>query len=134
MSAKTPVIIFFVLNVVVFQGKAQDDVTSSNVTDSEHEVNKRKEAPKSKRLLQIIRNDTRGILYGNKCFEEVTHDMGFEYVVQPKGQPRNGSNFSRFLHNFGVKTAIFFKNGPFWKFKVKKRRRECQEASGDFTG
>ena len=66
--------------------------------------------------------------------EEVTRKMGFEYVLQPKGQPGNRNEVGRLIHNFGVKVSLFFKNGPFWKFKLKKKRNECRESTGDFTG
>jgi hypothetical protein len=110
-----------------------DDVSETNVT-SFNKVDKKKEGPKEKKLIQIIKNDTKGILYGNRCFEEVTTDMGFEYVVQPKGQPGNMNEFGRNMHNFWSKFKLFFKAGPFWKSKVNKKVRECRELSGDFVG
>lgn len=85
-------------------------------------------------LIQWIKNDTKGLLLGNKCMEEVTRSMRFEYVVQPKGQPGNRSEFGRLTHNFFAKLGITFRNGPFWKFKLKKKRKECRRKTGDYMG
>ena len=122
--------------VLATSGLAQTDTDfrETNVTNPDMKVDKKKEAPEKKKLIKIIKNDTKGILYGNRCFEEVTADMGFEYVVQPKGQPGNRSEFGRNMHNFWAKFKLFFKAGPFWKSKVKKKVRECRELSGDFVG
>lgn len=87
-----------------------------------------------KDLLQIVEKDTRKFLYGNKCFEEFTYQLGFEYVVEPPGEPGSRSNIKRFFHNFGAKFILIFKAGPFWKSRVNKKVRECRELMGDFTG
>ena len=104
------------------------------MTNTGVKVDKKKVGPEEKKLIRIIKNDTQGILYGNRCFEEVTTGMGFEYVVQPKGQPGNKNEFQRNTHNFWAKFKLFFKAGPFWKSKVNKKVRECRELSGDFVG
>jgi len=93
-----------------------------------------KEYSSSENLLQIVKRDTKKILYGNKCFEEYTYKLGFEYVVEPSGRPDSRSEFNRFFHNFGVKFILIFKAGPFWKSKVNKRIRNCREQMGDFAG
>lgn len=66
--------------------------------------------------------------------EEITQDMGFVYLVQPKGQAYNDNGFERNLHNFFAKLRITLKNGPFWKFKLKKWRKKCRAETGDFVG
>ena len=127
------VCLLFCLLIVAPAFSQTDDVSETNVT-SFNKVDKKKEGPKEKKLIQIIKNDTKGILYGNRCFEEVTTDMGFEYVVQPKGQPGNLNGFNRFTHNLWAKIKIIFKNGPWWKAKVNKKTKECRELSGDYMG
>jgi len=111
-----------------------DDIRETNMTSMDQKIDKKKEGPEKKKLIQIIKPDTKGILYGNRCFEEVTNEMGFEYVVQPPGQPGNRTPVGRFFHNFGAKFKLFFKAGPTWKSKVKKKVKECRELSGDYVG
>jgi len=94
----------------------------------------KKQKEKEKRIRFIITNDTKNTLPGNRCFEEITTDMGFQYLAVPKGQVPNKNGFSRWWHNFGVKFMIVLKNGPFWKVKVNKKYDECKYGSGDFIG
>ena len=89
---------------------------------------------KEKQLIYWVKNDARGLLEGNPCMDEVTRDMGFVYLIQPQGQTWNNSEFERLLHNFGAKFRIMLKNGPFWKFKLKRERKRCRELTGDFVG
>ncbi len=110
---------------------AQDKTGATNLKT---EFNKNKEAPKQKRLRYIVKNDGRKILYGNKCFLDVQHAMGFEFLIQPKGQPLNRNGLARDLHNFGVKFILFFRNGPFWSITLRKRKKECRKQSADFVG
>ncbi len=88
----------------------------------------------NRRLVHWIKNDSKDLLIGNACMNEVTHGMGFEYVVQLKGQPGNRHEFGRLINNFGAKTTIFFRNGPFWKIKLKRKRKECRRLTGDHIG
>lgn len=138
MYKKAVYTIFFVFTLfTIYAGESfaqvdggfTTDKTSKDPTEHRHDRDF-----KRKKLLAWIKNDTQGTLTGNRCFEEVTKKMGFEYVVQPRGNPLNKSDFSRFANNFGVKMGIFFRNGPFWKFKLKKERKRCRKQMGDFTG
>ena len=110
---------------------AQDKTGATNLKTK---VNKKKEAPKQKRLLYIVKNDGRKILYGNKCFLDVQHAMGFEFLIQPKGQPLNRNELARNLHNFGIKFVLVFRNGPFWGITLRKRKKDCRKFSADFVG
>lgn len=94
----------------------------------------KKQGQKEKRIRFIITNDTKNTLTGNRCFEDITTGMGFQYLAVPKGQPPNKNGFSRWRHNFGVKFMMVLKNGPFWKTKVNKKYDECKFSSGDFVG
>ena len=94
----------------------------------------KKQKEKEKRIRFIITNDTKNTLSGNRCFEEVTSSMGFQYLAVPKGVPPHKNGFGRWWHNFGVKFVMVFKNGPFWKSKVNKKYKECKFGSGDFIG
>lgn len=89
---------------------------------------------KGRRLIHWVKNNGRGLLIGNKCMEEVTKHMGFVYLVQTRDRPYKKTEFGRLMHNFFAKTGIFFRNGPFWKFKLKKKRKKCRFETGDFVG
>ncbi len=102
--------------------------------DSKPALDPKKQKPEEQRYLYIIKNNSKNTLKGNKCFEEVTHKYGFEYLIVPKDLPPNRNEFSRFIHNFGVKFILFFRNGPFWQLKMKKKYNQCKYRYGDFTG
>lgn len=94
----------------------------------------KKQGVKEKKIRYIIKNDTKETLAGNLCFEEEIRKMGFQYLAVPKGQAPNKSGWSRWWHNFGAKSMIILKNGPWWKSKVNKKYKACKFGSGDFTG
>ncbi len=104
-------------------------MTSHSPKNKHNEKDHRK-----KRLVHLIKNDGKGLLIGNACMNEVTHSMGFEYVVQSKGQAGNPHELGRFFINLGAKTIILFRNGPFWKIKLNRKRKECRELTGDHLG
>ncbi|BDD09906.1 hypothetical protein FUAX_23380 [Fulvitalea axinellae] len=89
---------------------------------------------KRKRYWRMYRKDTKGILYGNVCFQEATRKMGFEYEVTPKGQPGYKNGLQRASHNFFVSVGLVFRAGPWWPFTVRKRKKRCREATADFYG
>lgn len=118
------------------QGLAQEenlkfgDTNTTNVKPTY----KTKKKTKNKRPVQWIKNDSEGLLLGNPCMNDVTADMGFEYLIQIKGQPGYRNELGRLAHNFAAKIGIMFRNGPFWKFRLKKERNRCREQTGDFVG
>jgi len=119
--------------VGLYAQSSKDFGTTGNTSKKPH--HKRNDKPhQDRRLAHWIKNDSKGLLIGNACMNDVTHGMGFEYVVQIKGQPGNRTGFGRFMHNFGTKTVILFRNGPFWKFKLKRKRNECRRLTGDHLG
>ncbi|WP_222933105.1 hypothetical protein, partial [Fulvivirga aurantia] len=93
---------------------------------------------KNKKPIEWVKNSPKGLLIGNPCMEDVYKDMGFRYVIQTKQKTKYGGNymneFDRFWHNMVAKLRLTFKNGPFWKFKLKKKRKECRALTGDFVG
>ena len=136
MSIRTTLYItaFVFLSLILIQSAPLMAQDRTGATDKETKINKKKQAPKKRRPLFIVRKDTRNILYGNKCFLDVQRSMGFEYLVQPKGQPLNRSGFTRNMHNLGIKFVLTFRNGPFWQIRLSKRKKECRKLSGDFVG
>ncbi|MCC5928504.1 MAG: hypothetical protein JJU28_04590 [Cyclobacteriaceae bacterium] len=115
---------------------AQNQRPPLQTTNTKKKVtpNPKRQGPKGKKIRYIIKNDTKGTLHGNRCFENETLSMGFLYMAVPKGQAANKNEFERNLHNLGVKTALTFKNGPFWKIKERKAYKKCRETSGDIIG
>lgn len=109
-------------------------VPKTNTIDQYSTINKKKEGPKVKKPLLIVKTNTKGILYGNRCFEEFTRSKGYAYVIQPKGEPSFKSSMKRGFHNFGVKFVVLLKNGIFWKIAEKKRIKDCRMKTGDRVG
>ena len=97
---------------------SDNEILSTQATDPKAKPDARKQGPKKKNYKYIIRNNSKGTLKGNKCFEEVTRKFGFEYLIIPKNSGPYRSGFSRWWHNLGVKSALFFKNGPFWQMRL----------------
>ncbi|MBL6448028.1 hypothetical protein JMN32_17050 [Fulvivirga sp. 29W222] len=127
-------IIVFLLSAGTCYG--QDDLKfgDTGTTNKASKYKPNAKMHKKRRMIQWVKSDAAGLLQGNRCMDEITNDMGFVYVVQPKGQVGNRSEFGRLAHNFFAKIGITFRNGPFWKFKLKKKRRECRRSTGDFVG
>jgi hypothetical protein len=82
----------------------------------------------------IIKNNTKGIYYGNPCAIKVTRKMGFEYDVQVKWTQGSISEPSRNWKNFKVKMGLILRHSPFWKFRLKKKLRDCGLKTGDRVG
>jgi hypothetical protein len=82
----------------------------------------------------IIKNNTKGIYYGNPCALQVTRKMGFEYDVQVKWTQGSISEPSRNWKNLKVKLGLILRNSPFWKFRLKKKLRDCGLKTGDRVG
>lgn len=125
------IVFFSILSTNIY---AQETLPKSNLIDPNSKVDRRKERPEKNRAMTIVKNNTQGILYGNKCFEEFTHSIGFVYAVQIKGSSGSLNGAARFFHNAGVKTALFFTAWPWWKLRVNKKKKDCRKLSGDFVG
>jgi hypothetical protein len=93
-----------------------------------------KDIPKEKNIRFIIKNDTKGILYGNPCMNEETRRMNFEYVVQNPGLPGSLGNRKRLWNNFVTKLRLTITRTPFWKLILKARVKDCRQKSGDLVG
>lgn len=114
---------------------AQETIPKTSTTDVNVKIKKKKERPVGRRhFMTIIKTHTKNTLYGNKCFEDFTRQLGFTYEIQVKGQSGSINGFTRFWHNAGTKTALVFTAWPWWKLRVNKRYKECRKSSGDFVG
>lgn len=129
------VFVFLLVSISSFAQDEDDLKFGNTATTNKSPTNKPKHKElKKKRPIQWVKNNPEGLLLGNKCMQDVTTDMGFEYVIQHKGQSSYKSEVARLAHNLTAKIGILFRNGPFWKFKLKKRRKECREKTGDYVG
>lgn len=113
---------------------AQETMPKTNSIDPKAKIDKDKERPEKKHYMTIIKNDTKGILYGNRCFEEFTQSIGFMYAVQNNKGTGGLNGPARFFHNAGTKTALFFTAWPWWKLRVNNKKKDCRKLSGDFVG
>lgn len=137
MARITPYFLTFIM-MVVFTGvlHAQDNLIFGNTANtSERPTNNKKDKGlKNKKISYWIKNDSRGLLSGNACMEEVLNKMGFAYLIQIKGQIGYKTGVGRWRHNLALKYKLFFTKGPFWKFKLKKKRRQCRSFTRDMVG
>lgn len=115
-------------------GYGQQTKPVSRTSNTSHIESKDPAYNPQKKIRHILKSNTHKILLGNKCMEDFTHRMGFQYIVNPKGGIGSMNGLQQFFHNMGVKFIILLKNGPFWKAKVNKRYKECRQKSGDFVG
>ena len=119
------------------QDKLEFGDTGTTTKNPKYKSNKKDY--KTKKPIEWVKNSPKGLLIGNPCMEAVTEKMGFIYVIQSKiPQSKYGgirlTGFERFWHNMFAKLRITFKNGPFWKLKLKKKRKECRAVTGDYVG
>ena len=127
----TIILLIFLASGVLY---AQETIPPTSSTDVKAKIKKEKERPKRERYMAIIKTNTKNTLYGNKCFEDFTRQLGFVYEIQVKGQSGSMNGFSRFWHNAATKTGLVFTAWPWWKLRVNKRYKECRKSSGDFVG
>ena len=130
---------FFLLFLLISLEAAAQDKDDLRKQFPTENVNMRKDSrkqstPKERNIRLIIKNNTKGILYGNPCMNEETRRMGFEYVVQTPGLPGSLGTFRRLWNNFWTKARLTFTNTPFWKLILKSRVKDCRERSGDRVG
>ena len=128
-------IVIFISMLATELSFAQETIPKTSTTDTDVKIKKKKDRPEGKRhYMTIIKTNTKNTLYGNKCFEDYTRQLGFVYEIQVKDQSGSLNGFSRFWHNAGTKTALVFTAWPWWKLRVNKRYKECRKSSGDFVG
>ena len=84
--------------------------------------------------MTIYKRKVEGLLTGNKCVEDQTEKMGFNYVLIPKEGPGSKTATGVFLHNLGTRFLLMFRNGPFWSLRLKKKVKECRRKTGDYMG
>lgn len=134
MRVVFPAIFLIVMSPLLAQKK--EDLKKQFPTENLYmgKDSRKKSKPKEKNIRLIIKNDTKGILYGNPCMNEETRRMGFEYVVQTPGLPGSLGTFRRLWNNFWTKARLTFTNTPFWKLILKKRVKDCRQRSGDMVG
>ena len=110
-----------------------DYFPSENI-DASRDFNKKVNKPKEKNILFIIKNSNAKILYGNPCVIDETHRMGFEYSIQIRGLPGSVNGWARFWKNSGVFLKLSLTKGPWWKWTLNKRIKDCRKRSGELLG
>jgi hypothetical protein len=110
------------------------ETPATEATDAQAKPDAEKMGPKKINYAFIIKNHPAGTLYGNPCFLDVSHSYGFEYLIVPEGVAPNKNGMSRAIHNLGVNIKLLFRNGPFWKSRLKKKYEKCKYSYGDFVG
>ncbi|HLF35235.1 MAG TPA: hypothetical protein VI583_13415 [Cyclobacteriaceae bacterium] len=126
----------FIFSLVdrVYSQQAGEDYVETEATQSNAKPEARDMGPKKNKIAYLIKNNPAGTLYGNPCFKEVSHKFGFEYLIVPAGVAPNSNGLSRSAHNLGVNIKLFFRNGPLWKSRMKKKFERCKYGYGDFVG
>ncbi len=118
----------FCASSFLFEAKAQESIEGNlpaeNV-DRKKDSNKRKNRSNLS-IREIYKKRTWKIGYGNPCIEEVTQKMGFIYAPVVKTQPSYSSEFRRNWHNLWVKAGLMVRRGPWWKFVIKKKIKDCR--------
>jgi len=130
-------LIFFSLTIINLPAQDKLDFGDTPATNKSPKYKSNNKDFKEKRPIEWVKNSPEGLLIGNPCMEELRSNMGFVYVVQTNNRSiykTRMNGFDRFWHNLFAKLRITFRNGPFWKFKLKKKRKECREITSDFVG
>lgn len=84
-------------------------------------------------ILKLLKYDNKDLLTGNACVHDETVKMGFEYLVICNKDIEQTNRLYVFFYNLGTNIELTFKNGPGWKFRLKKRIVECRRQSSDFV-
>lgn len=84
------------------------------------------------RYIQIHITESKEALYGNRCAEMEAQKMGIEFIIIPKDIGYGMTKKNIFFTNLNAHFRAFWKNGFFWKKRLKKRIRRCRDATGDY--
>jgi hypothetical protein len=119
--------------IAPFVAICQDhDYSGLNSTFHRSHVSK---ASTHQKIKAIYKRPSKNRMFSNDCVHNYTvSEMGFEYVILTGDCEKtlgNRSGFELELQNFGTEIGLFFRRGPFWKSKVKKRYKFCKERMGD---
>jgi hypothetical protein len=110
--------------------------TAINTNQSKFDHTKTINYPKEKIYIIVKKPDL--VLYGNPCMEEITHGMGFQYLLIPETEAYSSAdgynNEGMFWHNFKAHLNLIKKNGLFYRKKLKRAIKFCRQMSGDFEG
>jgi hypothetical protein len=111
-----------------------EDLPSSAIdinTKKEFDHTRTPNFPKTKTYI-IIRKPEK-VLYGNPCMEEITREMGFQYLLIPKTSAEGYTDEDPFWHNLKTHFKLMMKNGIFYKRKIRRAIKFCRQMSGDFV-
>lgn len=139
MSRKNLILIISIIilnsgNNLCFAQTTSTKEFPTKATDLKADKVSRNKESRTERYRYIVKKDSKNTLYGNQCYLETTRKFGFEYAIECSGLGSNPSGIARLTHNFGVKFVLFFRNGPFWQSRMKKKYKHCMYQYGDFRG
>jgi hypothetical protein len=103
-------------------------------TVNQKKIKPKEVVPKEKHYAKLYVKKPKGTLYGNPCAIDMTHRMGFEYVVQSKGMMQSKTKVGTILNNTGVKTKLVLTRTPFWKMILNKKLQDCRRDTRDGIG
>lgn len=124
--------LFILCTLYAFGQKDMEKPPASSNTSRDAGIDSPSEKEKS--YLSILKRSTQGTGTGNKCVEDQTRKMDFRYMLVPKQGPGSRTGAGVLLHNAGTKFLLFFRNGPFWTIRLKKKIKECRRKTGDYMG
>ncbi|MDX1903483.1 MAG: hypothetical protein SFU27_04935 [Thermonemataceae bacterium] len=84
------------------------------------------------RYTQIYIRSTQEILYGNTCAEQASKKMRVEFIIIPKDIGFGMKLRNIFGTNLQGHLKAFFRNGFFWRKRLKKKIQRCREMTGDY--
>lgn len=130
-------VLIFSQNLIAQDLEARSDITkdlpstATDINNQDFNFSKSTNFPRTK-IYIIVKNPDK-VLYGNPCMEEITRDMGFQYLLIPKTNAEGYSRKGAAFHNLGSHVKLIFKNGPFYKRKLRRAIKFCRQMSGEFV-
>ena len=87
----------------------------------------------SSNYIQIYVKNSGSILYGNHCAELIAKKKHIEFVVIPANIGYGMSRTDIFFNNLEGHCRAFFRNGFFWRKRLRKQIMACKTGTDDFV-
>ena len=128
-------ILFLLLPGLVMSQDVLDDIDEEEierVSTTSFSPKHKKGSIKDRPIVYYIIHDTKKIPYGNKCLHKLTDKMGIVFHLETPME--HTGSYRTSLQNWNAGWTMFWRYGPFWKAKIRKRARKCRDLSGDRVG
>lgn len=109
----------FAQGTTTTQQKSRDRYTKERFTN------------RNKTYPQLVKYQSKGLLYGNLCAREISERMGFEYVIVPESVLSVEERLKDKGNNFKTNIKLIFKHGPWWKMTFNRRVKKCRRMTTD---